>query len=96
MTNDTIFKIFKNYKWIREDKDYILIEHNNRYQFCIYICSDSFYKKIQTSIFLQKRKNCYVHKVISSYFIYIHKSIITQKLRQITINSLLNESFHNP
>ena len=96
MSNE-IFKIFKNYKWLKQEKDYILIEHNNRYQFCIYICTDSFYKKIQTKYHIQKRKNCKINNTSSCYFyMYIPKSIITQKLRQITINSLLNESFHNP
>ena len=39
-----INEIFKNYKWLKQEKDYILIEHN-KYQFCIYIYTDSFIKK---------------------------------------------------
>lgn len=86
-----IFRIFKNHRILKQEKNYIIIEHKDKYQFCIFICQDEDYSSIEEK-HLKKRKNCFVNDISSAYFyVYLPESLIINKLRHINLNYLLND-----
>ena len=87
-----IFRVFKNHKFLKQGTNHILIQHNDKYQFCICICQDDDYPTLNEKPHLRKRKNCFINNASSAYFyIYLPESLIINKLRQINLNYLLND-----
>ena len=86
-----IFRVFKNYRFLKQGTNHILIQHNDKYQFFIFICQDDDYASLNEN-HLKKRKNCVINNASSPYFyMYLPESLIINKLRQINLNYLLND-----
>ena len=86
-----IFRVFKNYRFLKQGTNHILIQHNDKYQFCIFICQDEDFYSIEEETHLKKRKNCVINNANAYFYMYLPESLIINKLRQINLNYLLND-----